>query len=43
MSLEVEAGRSGFGKHARTLQEDVAWLAPLSETPETADDLVFRA
>jgi hypothetical protein len=41
--LELEARRPGFGKHARTLQEDMPWLAPLSETPQAADDLVVRA
>jgi hypothetical protein len=41
--LELQAGCLGFGKHSRALQEDKAWLAPLGETPDTADDLVFRA
>jgi hypothetical protein len=31
-----------FGEHARTFQEDEAWLAPFGETPQAADDLVFR-
>ena len=41
--LELQACGFGLGEHARTLQEDKAWLAPEGETPQAADDLVFRA
>jgi hypothetical protein len=41
--LELQARGLGFGEHTWTLQEDEAWLAPLGETPQAADDLVFRA
>src|SRR5439155_621496 len=41
--LELQAGRPGFREHARTLQEDEPWLAPVSKTPQSADDLVVRA
>ncbi|HTE84695.1 MAG TPA: hypothetical protein VK821_08165, partial [Dehalococcoidia bacterium] len=41
--LELETGSFCFEEHARSLQEDEAWLALMSETPDAADDLVFRA
>jgi hypothetical protein len=31
--VELQAGGFRFGQHARTLQQDEAWLAPLGETP----------
>ena len=41
--LELETGGLGFGEHARTFQEDEAWLAPVGEASQPAHDLVVRA
>ena len=41
--VERETCSLRLGEHARTFQEDEAWLAPDGETSETADDLVVRA
>jgi hypothetical protein len=41
--IEFQAGCLCLGEDARALQEDKAWLAPLGETPNAADDLVIRA
>src|SRR5207245_1758495 len=38
--VELETRGPGFGEHTRTLQEDKAWFAPVSETAQTAHDLV---
>jgi hypothetical protein len=40
--LELQAGGLGFGEHARTFQEDKAWLTPVSESSQSTDDLVIR-
>src|SRR5216683_1200320 len=41
--LEVEPSRFGLPENERTFQEGEAWLTPVGETPQTADDLVVRA
>src|SRR2546429_9843336 len=41
--LELQAGGFSLREHARTFQEDETWLAPVSESSKTTDDLVVRA